>query len=238
MKSRLFIAFLLTNALSAWIGQAQDTITVDIRDWQDGRDWLILQGGTVQWEHFDYTVPGLEDAWDEPTWITTTYDGVTNLNNYAWYPSWTNEVGSGVYSSLFTNLAPCLPGQPLANFQLQVLAARSSMSLIQAPSASNAYTTIVEFNDDPINGADYYEALLTYSFDSTTISPILEVDLYAGLLITAPVGSTNRIDYTTDLATGQWLALTNVVITESPFFFCDQDSKGQSRRFYRAVMLP
>lgn len=229
---------LLALMPSMTTAQITNTITVDVRDWQDGRDWLILSGSTVQWQHFDYDIPGVEGGHDDPTWITTTFNGITNLNSYAWYPTWTNGASPG-FSSTFANLLPSLPSQTPSNIQMQIIAARESMTLIQEPSATNAYTTIVEFDDDMQLGPDYYEVLLSYSFVAASNPPPgLDIGFYAGLLITAPIGSTNRIDYTDDISQANWLPLTNIVITESPYFYCDQDSRGKSRRFYRAVTLP
>jgi hypothetical protein len=61
---------------------------------------------------------------------------------------------------------------------------------------------------------------------------------YAGITILAPVGTTQRIDYVTDLANPNWTALTNVLITRWPFIYFDPDSLLGSRRFYRTVQLP
>ena len=132
------------------------TITVEVRDWQDGRDDLILQGNTIKWQHFDYNVPGVEAGHNDPTWITTTVDGTTQLNNYAWYPTW-----PGDFSDPFTGLAPSLAGATLQKFE--IIQARNSAVLSQPPGTGNGFTTVVSLDDDPVSSADYYDVKMTYS---------------------------------------------------------------------------
>jgi PKD repeat protein len=155
--------------MAAVVAMAQsataDTITVDVRDFEDGLDYLILQGSNVQWQHFDFSVPGYNG---DPTSIITTLDGNTILDNYPWYPTWPNGTASGAYSSQFSGLTPVLPSGQLTSFTMTVIEARYEMNLIQTPDATNGYTTIVEFDDDPIGGADYYEVLLTYQTGLST----------------------------------------------------------------------
>jgi len=64
----------------------------------------------------------------------------------------------------------------------------------------------------------------------------LDVEFYAGVTIDAPVGSTNRIEYVTDVEDNNWHTLTNIVLPHSPFLFIDTQSPGTVRRYYRAVM--
>lgn len=138
------------------------TITVTIRDWQDGRDWLLLQGSTIQWQHWDHNVPGVEDGHNDPTYISTTLDGVPVLTDYPWMPGWPGGTGSGAYSSVFTGLDPALPVVDMF-VTLELLQVRWSASLIEYPSASNGYMTTVELDDNPPPSADWYIIRLTYT---------------------------------------------------------------------------
>lgn len=213
--------------------QATNTITVDIRDFEDGRDWLILQGSTVQWQHYDYELPGTWNGANYPTWITTTYNGITNLNSYPWYPDWSGGGGVGAYSSQFNSLVPILPSWPLSNFQMQIIAARDSMTVIQAPSATNAYKTIVEFNDDPSSGAIFYETLLTYSWQARLGLNIFPLE--NAVLLEWPTNLSGYVLQTNNsLNPTTWGVLaTNCNISSGFYIFTNAISGSQL--FYRLV---
>jgi hypothetical protein len=72
-----------------------DTITIDIQAFIDGRDQLIIQGNTLQWDHIDYAAVGRYLGANEPTIITTTLNGVTQLNQTDWYPTWPEKIALG-----------------------------------------------------------------------------------------------------------------------------------------------
>lgn len=56
------------------------------------------------------------------------------------------------------------------------------------------------------------------------------------LKLTGDVGSTNQIQYVTDLSqTNNWLTLTNIVLSNSPSYFVD--TSGAPKRYYQAVLL-
>ncbi|PWU21135.1 MAG: hypothetical protein C5B50_02410 [Verrucomicrobia bacterium] len=67
---------------------------------------------------------------------------------------------------------------------------------------------------------------------------ILGINMYAGLTVIGPVGSTNRIDYKNSFNNPNWTVLTNIVLSASPYLFIDTTSAFSSQRFYRAVPLP
>src|SRR3954465_2442687 len=48
---------------------------------------------------------------------------------------------------------------------------------------------------------------------------------------------TNQIQSATNLSQGNWVVLTNLVVTQSPYNFLDESSPRVSQRFYR-VMQP
>ena len=59
------------------------------------------------------------------------------------------------------------------------------------------------------------------------------------LTIRGEVGSTTLIEYSTDLNPTKWLVLTNLVLTESPYWFVDVNAPPALRRFYRVpVVVP
>jgi hypothetical protein len=52
------------------------------------------------------------------------------------------------------------------------------------------------------------------------------------------VGTSNRVEYVTNLADTVWLPLTNIFLTQSNCFFSDADFPNSPQRLYRAVQLP
>ena len=117
----------------------------------DGRDELIIQGNTLQWDHFDFAAPGRLGGVNYPTIITTTLNGVTQMNGVDWIPTWPDPPPDPIrfpaMSSVFTGLTPTIPDT--TDVTLTVITARDSMTIAQLPSASNGFTTLLEFNDDP-----------------------------------------------------------------------------------------
>lgn len=67
--------------------------------------------------------------------------------------------------------------------------------------------------------------------------PKLDIDLTGHLLLHAPTGSTNRVEYLSDLGTTNWQTLTNIIIQQSPLQFIDPEFGQTPHRFYRAVLL-
>jgi hypothetical protein len=139
-------------------------VTLDVSAYIDGRDQLIIQGNTLQWDHFDFAAPGRLDGVNEPTIITTTLNGVTQMNGVDWIPIWPlpppDPIRFPTLSSVFTGLTPSIPDT--TDVTLKVINARDSMTIAQLPTASNNFTTLLEFNDDPSAGAAWYEGLLTF----------------------------------------------------------------------------
>jgi hypothetical protein len=68
--------------------------------------------------------------------------------------------------------------------------------------------------------------------------PRLEIKPTGHLVLHAPVGSTNRIEYISELGTTNWQALTNIVLQQSPSEIMDSECGLVPRRFYRAVLSP
>lgn len=75
-------------------------------------------------------------------------------------------------------------------------------------------------------------------FQPDVTGPRLSIDFYAGITIDGTVGTTNRIEYVTNLGDTNWITLTNLVLPQSPFLFFDVTSPRTQRRFYRAIQAP
>ncbi|MDO8430928.1 MAG: choice-of-anchor Q domain-containing protein [Candidatus Binatus sp.] len=145
------------------------TVTIDVKACIDGRDLLIIQGSTLQWQHLDHTAVGLVTCGSSgnATVVTTTLDGVTVLNNSSWTPNWPDGTSSGAFSSVFSGLSPALPSSGSLGVALTPVAARGSLTISQLPSPANGETTIVDFNDDGPGAAAGYEALLTFQVNGS-----------------------------------------------------------------------
>jgi hypothetical protein len=69
---------------------------------------------------------------------------------------------------------------------------------------------------------------------------LVDLKMFAGVVITGTVGSHYRIEYTPALADPpQWTtAVSDLALPSSPYVWIDVESPGQAKRFYRAVPLP
>ena len=66
----------------------------------------------------------------------------------------------------------------------------------------------------------------------------LEIQTGPLLKVTGEVGTTNQIQYVTTLdSTNHWIALTNLVLSNSPCWLTDISAAGAAQRFYRAEIL-
>jgi hypothetical protein len=64
----------------------------------------------------------------------------------------------------------------------------------------------------------------------------LSVGLHAGLRITGTTGATYRIEFVNQVDATNWMALTNITLPVSPYFWADPDAvTNKARRYYRAV---
>jgi hypothetical protein len=104
---------------------------------------------------------GLHNPAFPSTIFSTTLDGATVLDNYAWTPTWPSGTGLGAKSSTFNGLSPSIPVKPLV-VTLITEQARGSISLLQLPTAVNGYTTILDFNDNVPLGDSNYQAKLIF----------------------------------------------------------------------------
>ena len=160
------VGSLSTSAFAA----VTSTLTVEIDALIDGRDQLIIGPGTLQWEHFDKAVVGRHsqpEGTGLPTYLTVTLGSSVLHNNDAWTPDWPSSVpyppndwylrDINAFSSILTD--PAL-GDWKATSASVTSTGRQPVSIIQNPTAANGYTTIVEFNDNPIGSSAWYNAII------------------------------------------------------------------------------
>lgn len=74
------------------------------------------------------------------------------------------------------------------------------------------------------------------SVEAFTPSTLIgNISTYPGLSLVGLVGTTNRIDFKTDLSATNWNVLTNLILPSSPYLFIDPTPATTGKRFYRVV---
>ncbi len=129
---------------------------VHVQAWIDGRSQLILTGATAQWQHFDFAAPGRLNC------DTGSPSEPTNLDFIAWNPVWPdvpsceNRFCGGCFSDVYSGISPPLPA---TEFRPSVVpwSIRGDVSIVDLPSSTNGFQTVIEFNDNSYGGADWYE---------------------------------------------------------------------------------
>jgi hypothetical protein len=154
-----------------------DVITLGVTAMIDGRDLLIVQGNHLQWHHLENAAVGRHEQLNLPTVITTTLNGSVVMNGFDWTPGWSlpvpDEIRFEDYSSVLTGLNPVIPSQDMT-VSLWVIDARSSMQIVQNPTADNAFTTILEFDDNPPGSHAWYRGVLIFSPPGTSDTVVSE----------------------------------------------------------------
>lgn len=183
-------SLLVALSLSIFPGTAHQShaaaYVVEIQALIDGRDQLIIQGNTLQWHHLDFAAVGRHDGRNEPTVISTQLNGITIMDNVEWIPQWSapppNRINAEEFSSIFAGLAP---GLPLAELSVQLIEieSRNATTIVELPTASNGFATVIEFDDNPFGASDFYTARL--EFDIVTEAPAPGV---TGLLALGLIG--------------------------------------------------
>ncbi len=160
---RIAIVFAL-GAMSLFSANTYATLTtatVNIKAMIDGRDWLTISGNSLKWQHLlPFAAVGRHWGSNEPTIITTTLNGVTQMDNVSWFPDWPEappvEIRYAASSSVFTGLFPDIPttGMVIKNVTLIPIDSRWDITLKEFTEDS----VIIEFNDNPPASHYWYEA--------------------------------------------------------------------------------
>lgn len=134
--------------------------TLKVRAFVDGRSQLIIQGSTIRWHHLDFEAPG--------RWRFGGGSKPTYLNQIIWQPTWPDSPDStngfcDCDSSTYYFI-PSLAGKK-QSVLLQVEQGRGSVHIVQQPNTDNDFTLIIELDDNPLEGADWYEVNLTYAVE-------------------------------------------------------------------------
>jgi hypothetical protein len=101
--------------------------------------------------------------------------------------------------------------------------------------------TLTVANAD-VGHAGTYCVVVTNSFGAITncaYLSVLDLKMFAGVILAGPVGTNYRIDYVNAVGGGNnWQTLTTLTLTTSPSTWIDIASASQPKRFYRAVPVP
>ncbi len=128
-------------------------ITIEVEAMIDGRDVLIIKDDTLQWVHYEWAAVGRHEGLDEPTIITTSLDGLIQMDEVQWHPEWPEEAPAtiryGAESSVLEGLVPALPAADMiTSIDLDPLASRGTITLEQVATGTNSYKLHIEFNDN------------------------------------------------------------------------------------------
>ena len=101
---------------------------------------------------------------------------------------------------------------------------------------SSSYTVPAASSAD----AGLYSVVISNAAGSITNSAslaLVDLKMFAGVVIDGPLNSQYRVDYTTDVntPTTNWIVLTNIALPTRPYIYFDAASPTSLRRFYRAV---
>jgi hypothetical protein len=129
---------------------------MSIRAGIDGRSRLLIQSNQIWWHHIDYSAPGTHnDAL-----------GPTIVNGFSWTPIWPvpdEAIDCDCFSS---KLDLTLAGIQLSNdnelIEMRLIQVRDTAEIIQMPSSSNDFETVIEFDDNAMFSADWYEVVLVF----------------------------------------------------------------------------
>jgi hypothetical protein len=132
-------------------------MTLKVCAYIDGRSQLIIQGDKVHWHHMDFAAPG--------RWCA---DESTYLNQAIWKPTWPDVPGvenrnCNCDSSSYAGVPTMAKRNQTVG--LDVVQSKGEVFIFQQPDATNNYTLIIEFDDNAIYGADWYEINLRYTVE-------------------------------------------------------------------------
>jgi hypothetical protein len=230
------IAVVMMFAHGAAIAQTQ--ITYEVTALIDVADLLIIHGHQMQWHHpGSGAAVGRHSGRNEATTITSTLDGVTNMDAFAWIPTWPEpppaQIRYDAFSSVLDGIAPALPsGDVVAN--VVVLAGRGSASLAQLPDSTNDWTLIVGFADGA-TGSALLNVRITVQFVPLRLVAINSTRLEARWPTTA---SPYQLESTASLPAqpDDWIAITNQpLVVDQGFVLPIEVSAPQ--RFFRLRKL-
>jgi len=182
---------------------------------------------SVHWEHFEHARPGRWGGHNDPTY----------LNAFLWFPSWSNTDDASSGPSLPLGIGVTFATNEVV---MAIVDARAGVQIFQQPDPTNGFTLIVEFNDDPVGGAAWYEIVL--SGVSGIVQPLLSIrpacDENACVALSWE-SLTNRhyqLQYAPTFPSASWLNLGSEIQGNDSTIVVNEDFSTSSARFYRLVV--
>jgi hypothetical protein len=151
----VFCSVLLLNA-----ARGSATTIYNVTAWIDTTDYLIIHGSTLQWEHTTSGSPAGTHTSPQPTVISSSLDGVQQMNAVDWDQTWPSPLPSDAFSSVLNLLTPALPTSGNLDASIINISGRGTPSIFQEPLPSNNDTLIVQFTDG-FDGAAFLDAQIT-----------------------------------------------------------------------------
>jgi choice-of-anchor C domain-containing protein len=80
------------------------------------------------------------------------------------------------------------------------------------------------------------------ALDNVAVTPAAQpqvttsVNMYAGIMVDGPLGSTNKIQYVNNLTDTNWITLDTIILSNNPTLYFDTNSTFFSHRFYRVEL--
>lgn len=163
--AQYFVTGAVIAATSITAASAAPQVTVvNIQAEIDGRSRLEFMGGDVRWQHFDFAAPGrLECDLGEPAEATL-------IGGVAWWPAWPdtptceNRDCGGCTSDVWNGTPAPLPLVP-STAHIVVQSARGAVTILEQPSAANGFRVVLEFDDNYLGGAAWYDVDLEVRVD-------------------------------------------------------------------------
>ena len=173
MRKHIFTVLLAGILISACSFATEPTrvpTVLNIRAYIDGRSWLIMTNNALYWHHLDFDAPG---RWELGEGSQPTY-----LNTVKWNPTWPDiPDASNEYCNCSSSIYRGIPTLARTNQRvwMDFVQARGRISVIQQPNAGNDYTLILEMDDNPFDGAAWYEINLNYLVGRSEAEPITTI---------------------------------------------------------------
>jgi hypothetical protein len=159
----------------------ENYVTLRVEANIDGVSELVLQDGTIFWNHLDWAAPGRHNGMDVPT----------ILNGYEWMP-WEGRDGElrGPYPVISDPLSLSAVGlDPTQTWEvvgLEGLDGRGAIVISRWPSAENEYTSGVIFDDDWAGSDMWYSVnLILRAVDTPSVGAPGSGDIDGDGVVTA-----------------------------------------------------
>ena len=255
----------VTNQISYTVSSGNDPDAVIFKtvlaEWQPNTPIAILQNGILEGSpgttvlNFGYTAPTTPGIYRLRLAMTWAYAGIQHFYGDGPLDGASNP-GVGRWAEVVVRVEPMQPVFTSA-FSNVTATLGESVTLAVEALGGQPLSYYWFFNGSPISGASgeslnlpsvQYGQAGTYSVivsnvfgtvTNTAILSVMNIKMYAGIILGGAVGANYQIDYMNALGgTNTWQTLSNVTLTASPSVFFDMDSPNQPKRFYRALLIP